>query len=128
MCQLKPSDQNELVTHKMIPSFKNLLWILFLLSANIFADTKQGAFIVLAYHDIIENHVDRQAKNPFDVSLEHFQAHLHWLKENDFQVLSITNILDAADGKFLISDKSVMLTFDDGFESVYSKALPVLKK
>lgn len=97
-------------------------------SANVFAEANRGTFVVFAYHDIIDNHVDKHPKNPFDVSLEHFRAHLHWLKENEYQVLSIKNILDAADGEFLMPDKSVLLTFDDGFESFYSKVLPLLKK
>jgi poly-beta-1,6-N-acetyl-D-glucosamine N-deacetylase len=112
----------------MIRHNKKLLWILLLFSANIFGEANRGKFVVFAYHDIIDNHVDKHLKNPFDVSLEHFRAHLHWLKENKYHVLSIKNILDAADGEFLIPDKSVLLTFDDGFESFYSNVLPLLKK
>ena len=42
------------------------------------------------------------AKPPFnsmDVSVDHFEEHLAWLKKNDYQIISVQNILDAAAGK-----------------------------
>ena len=60
------------------------------------AHAKEQNFLVLNYHDIVS------ADGPFnstDVSIVHFEEHLAWLKKQGYHLVSIQNVLDAANGK-----------------------------
>ncbi len=77
-----------------------------------------GKVIVLCYHRINELDID---KNCLAVSEENFRSHLKWLKDN--------YVLLSADEDWNITSKDgVVVTFDDGYEDFYSKALPILKE
>ena len=99
-----------------------LIFLMFFLGI---ASAKEHQFIVLNYHDIVS------AKGPFnstDVSIDHLEEHLAWLKKTGYRIISIQNVLDAATGKAALPDKAALLTFDDGYQSFYSKVFPLLKK
>ncbi len=84
-------------------------------------------YIVLSYHDIPEN---GQKLPPFDrmaVAHRNFGDHLDWLTANGYHFISIQQIIDAHAGKKPLPDKAVLLTFDDGFESFYTRVFPILK-
>ncbi len=85
------------------------------------------SYIVLNYHDIPEN---GQKVGPFDrmaVARRNFTDHLDWLATNGYHFISIQQIIDAHAGKSVLPDKAVLLTFDDGFESFYTRVFPILK-
>ena len=89
------------------------------------ASAKEQQFIVLNYHDIVS------AKGPFnstDVSIDHLEEHLAWLKKTGYRIISVQNVLDAAAGKAVLPDKAALLTFDDGYQSFYTQVFPLLKK
>ena len=89
------------------------------------AHAKDQNFLVLNYHDIVS------ADGPFnstDVSIVHFEEHLAWLKKQGYHLVSIQNVLDASTGKAPLPDKAVVLTFDDGYLSFYTRVFPLLKK
>ena len=50
------------------------------------------------------------------------------MKKNGYKIVSVQNILDAAAGKAQLPDKGALLTFDDGYQSFYTRVFPVLKK
>ena len=90
------------------------------------ASANKPHFLVLNYHDII---VDAKSSvNSMDVSLEHFKDHLKWLQKNNYKIISVQNVFDAAAGQSKLPDKSVLLTFDDGYQSFYTQVFPLLKK
>ena len=77
---------------------------------------------VLMYHDIKAVPV-----NAFDVSIKTFCAHLDMLKSEGFTTLGLEDFIAYLDsGTF--PEKSVMITFDDGYRGIYSHALPELRK
>lgn len=79
---------------------------------------------VLMYHHIEE------ATTPglSSIAVRDFEKQMHLLKENGFQVISMEQyaryMLDGAP----VPDNAVLLTFDDGYESFYSHAYPILRK
>lgn len=85
-------------------------------------------FLVLNYHDIVKAGSAKSSLNSMDVSVDHLEEHLVWLKKNGYKIGSVQNVLDAAAGKYSIPDKSVLLTFDDGYQSFYTRVFPLLKK
>ena len=87
-----------------------------------------NAYIVLNYHDIPEN---GQKVGPFDrmaVARRNFEAQLDWLATNGYHFISIQQVIDAHAGKTILPEKAVLLTFDDGFESFYTRVFPILKE
>ena len=78
---------------------------------------------VLMYHDVKD-----KALNYFDVTREDFAAQLDRLKADGYKTLSMEEFVAVLQegGKF--PEKSVLITFDDGYRGVYERALPELEK
>jgi peptidoglycan/xylan/chitin deacetylase (PgdA/CDA1 family) len=62
------------------------------------------------------------------VSPANFAAQMEWLVRNDYRVLRLGQLTGFLEGKEPLPPKSVVVTFDDGYESVYRYAFPVLRK
>ena len=81
------------------------------------------AAVVLEYH-----HVSDKTPASTSISPERFNAQMDYLAENGFNVVPLTQLVDALrDGKPL-PDKTVAITFDDSYATVYHSAYPLLKK
>ncbi len=84
--------------------------------------------VVLNYHDIVGAEGAKPPFNSMDVSVDHFEEHLGWLKKNGYKIVSVQAVLDAAAGKDSLPNKAVLLSFDDGYQSFYTRVFPLLKK
>jgi len=62
------------------------------------------------------------------VSAANFSAQLDWLARNDYHVLPLAQLAGFLDGKQPLPRRSVVITIDDGYESVHRVALPLLRK
>ena len=82
--------------------------------------------VVLAYHEIAE---PKAAVIPdYAVTPENFLAHMGWLAENDYHFVSVAQVLAAREQHRPLPSKPVLLSFDDGYQSVYEQAYPVLRR
>jgi biofilm PGA synthesis lipoprotein PgaB len=77
---------------------------------------------VLEYHDINPN------ESAYSISPEHFQQHLQALKSNHYNVISMDEFIEFLNGSKTVPPNAVVITFDDGYESFYKYAYPILKK
>jgi len=57
-----------------------------------------------------------------------FEEQMNFLKNNGYSVITVDRFLDFLDFKAQIPEKSVVLTFDDGWRSFYDIAYPILQK
>lgn len=82
-----------------------------------------NALVVLQYH-----HISEDTPKATSISPALFEQHLDYLAENDFDVIGLDELakMIRKDEKF--PDKTVVITFDDGYISVYKEAYPRLKK
>ena len=62
------------------------------------------------------------------VSAPQFEAQLDWLARNNYQVLRLADVAGFLAGKKALPQRSVVITIDDGYETVYRHAFPLLKK
>lgn len=62
------------------------------------------------------------------VSPERFAAQLEWLAKHDWTVLRLSDLTDFLQGRRALPRRSVVLTIDDGYESVHRHALPLLRR
>jgi len=97
----------------IIPS---LFFILLLLRSPAFAADK---FTVLSYHDIYDNGGHRA--DIMAISTKTLIGHFSWLREHGYHVVSLDQILAAQTGKKPLPNKAILLTFDDGYRSVYTR-------
>ncbi len=78
---------------------------------------------VLMYHSI-----GKAKFNPYVVSTDRFNLDMQYLNENGFTTLSTDELYDFMANNKPIPKKSVLITFDDGYEDNYTNAFPILKK
>ncbi|MFM8765042.1 MAG: polysaccharide deacetylase family protein [Spartobacteria bacterium] len=62
------------------------------------------------------------------ISTEEFSAQMEWFQRRGWEFLSASALLDALKGKGAIPAKSLLITFDDAYESLLENAVPVLKR
>ena len=79
--------------------------------------------LVLEYHQIAP-----VAHNDMDVSLENFKWELDWLQAHNYKTLTLRKFIRCIDKHLPLPEKSVLITFDDGYQGVYQYALPELRK
>lgn len=84
---------------------------------------------ILMYHSISEN-ADKKCHPYFQTTTtpEVFAAHMKYLHDYKYSVINLQDILKYFENKRNISDKPVVITFDDGFRDFCSNAFPVLQK
>lgn len=68
------------------------------------------------------------ASNKMSVSPANFAAQLDWLARNDYRVIRLSELLGFLQGREALPKRSVVITMDDGYESVHRHALPQLRK
>ncbi|WP_373745664.1 poly-beta-1,6-N-acetyl-D-glucosamine N-deacetylase PgaB [Neisseria dentiae] len=102
------------------------------------ADVRYG---VMCYHDVIDESAPavktkEQQKMagaiqrryfPQTITVERLTAHFNWLRNNGYTPVSFKQIQDARAGRAKLPPKPVLLTFDDGYMSFYTKIYPLLK-
>lgn len=81
---------------------------------------------ILMYHSI-SPHASSRFK-PFTVSPSLLADHLAYLQRNGYTSLTITQFVNACTRGEALPERSVVLTFDDGFADFYDNALPLLKR
>ncbi|MCW7539775.1 polysaccharide deacetylase family protein [Aquabacterium sp. A7-Y] len=62
------------------------------------------------------------------VSTANFAAQLDWLARNDYHVIRLEQLVAYLEGRQQLPKRSVVLTIDDGFESVHRHAWPLLRR
>ncbi|GAA4718604.1 polysaccharide deacetylase family protein [Brevibacillus fulvus] len=83
----------------------------------------ENQVVVLMYH-----HVTDQSDQPYVITPEGFAAHMQFLKENDLHPISLTQFVQFVQTGVSPVDNAVLITFDDGYESYYTEAFPILKQ
>ena len=90
------------------------------------ADAKEPAkkVLILMYHYVRKvQKEDNPLGYKLSVDPNAFSEQLEWLRENGYHSVSTKDIIEKK-----ITRKSIILSFDDGYEDFYTEALPRLKK
>ena len=62
----------------------------------------------------------------FAVSLRSFKRQIGWLTQKGYETISLERLGSAIQGQETLPRKPVIITFDDGYQSVWDHAKPVL--
>ncbi len=79
--------------------------------------------VILIYH-----HVSETTPASTSVTPDIFRQHLEFLDHHGFRVMALPEVVETLKSGDDLPDSVVVLTFDDGYESVYTEAFPQLKK
>ncbi len=101
---------------------RTLLLSLVLVATSIFP-ARAADLVVLCYHDVQQSLNDPEG---MAVTQDSLVAQFVWLREQGFVPVSIDDLLAARQGRPL-PEKPVLLTFDDGYASFYTRVFPLLK-
>ena len=92
-----------------------------------FGATEQSAPIILAYHRVARP-VKSSLQPTWNVTPQNFERQISGLIEAGCQPWSLTQLDEAFQKQLEIPQRVFITTFDDGFASVYSEALPILRR
>lgn len=80
---------------------------------------------VLMYHHLSEK---PGAQGPYVVTPTQFRSDLLYLQEQGYTAVTAQQLVDYVDGHGTLPEKPVLITFDDGYESFFAYAFPILKE
>lgn len=80
---------------------------------------------VICYHSIGE---DPTGRSPIIISPAKFREHMQFIKNSGYTTLTMSELYNYIANNKPIPEKSVVITFDDGYEDNYINAYPVLKE
>ena len=78
----------------------------------------------IAYHDVEDRDPDQAV---VAVHTERMIEQLAWLRENNYKPVSVDQIMAARNGGPELPPRAILLSFDDGYASFYTRVLPVLR-
>lgn len=83
---------------------------------------------IFVYHSVRPYEPEPKEIDDFDITPELLERQLQYLKDNGFATISLDVLVDHFTKDKPLPPKSVILTFDDGWENQYTYAFPLLKK
>lgn len=83
---------------------------------------KPRGVVALMYHDF------GYSGNPSIINAEVFDDQMNALADNGFNVISMEQYVEYMEGKIDLPEKSVLITFDDGYSDFYEIAYPILQQ
>jgi peptidoglycan/xylan/chitin deacetylase (PgdA/CDA1 family) len=82
---------------------------------------------ILMYHSIADS--STPGFKPFVVTPAQFAEQITYLHENNYIPVTVTQLMRARlENAFVLPERPVVITFDDGFADFFTDALPILKK
>ncbi len=94
------------------------------LSASVDIDGKTVNVPILMYHHLSGESTD----NKTIVSQEVFKHQMQLIKDNGYEAISFEDLVEFTKSNKPLPEKPVIITFDDGYQSNYEYAFPVLEE
>lgn len=82
-----------------------------------------NGFVTIAYHEVEDGETDQRFMS---VRTSALKEQFAWLRENGYKPVSLAQIREARRGGKPLPEKAVLLSFDDGFSSFYTRVFPLL--
>lgn len=78
-------------------------------------------YVAICYHDVRDDVAKRFDDDQFATSTDELIRQFEWFAENGYHPVSVQQIIDASNGGNKLPEKAILLTFDDGYVSLYEK-------
>lgn len=104
------------------------LYFVFLFSSfqaqsEVWPNVSTNDAVILMYHNVSNDSSPLTSVRP-----EVFKQHIAYLIDNDFSVWPLSKVLKHLEYARSLPPKTVVITFDDAYTSVYKEAFPILKE
>ncbi len=86
-----------------------------------------GQYVSLCFHDVRDDVKPAVDADPYAVNTQRLTEFFDWIRAHNWHPISVQQIIDAKNGKASLPDNAVLISFDDGLRSFYTKAFPLLK-
>lgn len=97
--------------------------VMLMLSPFVFAETTNN-IPILCYHNF-----NPVIPGSMSITPKKFEAQLKWLKDNGFTIIPLKEAVEYLQGtRTNIPAKSIVITMDDGWQSVYKYMFPLVRK
>jgi peptidoglycan/xylan/chitin deacetylase (PgdA/CDA1 family) len=101
---------------------RSFLILLVVLMAGSTASLAADHGVILAYH-----HVADDTPPSTSISPAQFRRHLEYLRDNGFTVIGLDTLISSLRDGRQLPDRAVVISFDDGYISIYEQAFPMLQ-
>lgn len=75
------------------------------------------------YHQVKDNNFGKDVISPLE-----FESDLQYLKDNNYNTITMTQLIDSVYEDGVLPKNPIILTFDDGYLNTYKNVYPLLKK
>ena len=118
--------------HKIFYKTLEAVWIILIILLALQPVTKHASAQNLSYKNnavILMYHRFGEDRYPAtNIQMDQFSAHIQELNQGEYNVLSVPEIILKLKKGEKLPDKTIGITIDDAFKSVYEKAFPILKE
>jgi biofilm PGA synthesis lipoprotein PgaB len=80
-------------------------------------------FVAVAFHDVVDHPGDLDDDG---VTVDYLIGFFEWLKANRWTAISLNDVEKARRGEKALPERAILLTFDDGYRSAYTRVFPLL--
>lgn len=94
-------------------------------TAAVSATTEYVSLPIIMYHHVT---TDKAKTGRYTVHVSELEKDIIYLKENGYNTVTVSDLIDYTENGEPLPENPIMITFDDGFESFYSLAYPLLRK
>ena len=118
-----------------MPEFNNLIKIFIAVIVAFMVSAMGAAYIwltpdpvgvpILEYHRVTDEAMN---DGQYNVPPAEFRAQLDYLAESGYTAITVLDFIKAAKGKFILPEKPIIITFDDGYADNYHEMLPILEE
>ena len=92
------------------------------------APTVEGTTLkVFSYHDVRDDLAGDLDPDRFAVSTQRLVEHFEWFRLEGYTPISLDQLLAAREGRGPLPPRPILLVFDDGLRSVYTRIFPLLE-
>jgi hypothetical protein len=98
---------------------------------NVVEDSPSKGIPILLYHFFYDSSLGekpRRGDEPYSMDIMRFREEMKYLKDNNYYFPSWDELEQYISGNISLPDKSIIITIDDGNESFFRLAYPVLKE
>lgn len=87
-------------------------------------ETVEGIYLpIMMYHEIKTYKLGKDVISPYE-----FESDLKYLQANNYNTITMTQLIDCVHQYKALPENPIILSFDDGYLSTYKYAFPLLKK
>ncbi|MDA7569153.1 MAG: polysaccharide deacetylase family protein [Emcibacteraceae bacterium] len=108
---------------KKIYSIFFLLIVYFTISAEVSLAQQEDSAVIIMYHRFGENNFPTT-----NVTLDQIDQHISELIKDEYNVIPLRDVIKAFKERRELPERTIAITIDDGFLSVYEEAWPRFKK